>query len=169
LKGDFMNVYELTNTFNTLWNLIEDESADDDILLDAFENATDDLKDKLENCCKYIRNQEAVIKGLKEEEDRINKKRKALENGNTRLKALMQKAIEASGETKIPCGTFTCSVQKNPASLVLDVETAYIPSKYLIPQAPKVDTAMLKEDIKNGVSGLSEIAHLEQKSGLRIK
>ena len=25
------NVYELKNTFNTLWNIIEDETADDEV------------------------------------------------------------------------------------------------------------------------------------------
>ena len=87
------NVYELKNTFNTLWNIIEDETADDEVILDAWQTACEDLADKLENCCKYIKNQEAIISGLKDEEARIKAKRQALENGVDRLKDLMKSAI----------------------------------------------------------------------------
>ena len=87
------NVYELKNTFNTLWNIIEDETADDEVILDAWQTAQEDLADKLENCCKYIKNQEAIISGLKDEEARIKAKRQALENGVDRLKDLMKSAI----------------------------------------------------------------------------
>ena len=163
------NVYELKNTFNTLWNIIEDETVDDEAILDAWETATEDLADKLENCCKYIKNQEAIISGLKEEEARIKAKRQALENGVDRLKDLMKSAVEASGEKKIPCGSFTCAVQNNPPSLKVDVETAYIPDKYLIPQEPTIDKTLLKADLKNGVEGLEGIAHLETTNSLRIR
>lgn len=163
------NVYELKNTFNTLWNIIEDETADDEVILDAWQTACEDLADKLENCCKYIKNQEAIISGLKDEEARIKAKRQALENGVDRLKDLMKSAIETSGEKKIPCGSFTCAVQNNAPKLVLDVDMKYIPEKYLVPQPPTVDKNSLKEDLKNGVEGLGEIAHLETTNSLRIR
>ena len=163
------NVYELKNTFNTLWNIIEDDTADDEVILDAWETAQEDLAEKLENCCKYIKNQESVIAGLKDEEARIKAKRQSLENGVDRLKELMKSAIDASGEKKIACGSFTCAVQNNAPKLVLDVEQYYIPEKYLVPQPPTVDKAALKEDLKNGVEGLDEIAHLETGSSLRIR
>ena len=49
------NVYEIAQGFDTLWELIEDETVEDAVLEDAFANLTDDLKDKFENCCKYIK------------------------------------------------------------------------------------------------------------------
>ena len=48
------NLYELKNEFNTLWNILEDELVDDNELLDAFQTATEDLSEKLDNCCKYL-------------------------------------------------------------------------------------------------------------------
>ena len=163
------NVYELKNTFNTLWNIIEDETADDEVILDAWETAQEDLAEKLENCCKYLKNQESIIDGLKAEEQRIKAKRQALENVNARLKALMTDALNASGEKKIACGSFTCAIQNNAPSLKLDVDTRYIPEKYLIPQEPTVNKTLLKDDIKNGVEGLDGIAHLETSASLRIR
>ena len=163
------NVYELKNTFNTLWNIIEDETADDEVILDAWATAQEDLAEKLENCCKYIKNQESVIAGLKEEEARIKAKRQALENGVDRLKDLMKSAVDASGEKKIACGSFTCAVQNNTPNLVLDVDMAYIPEKYLVPQPPTVDKKLLKDDLQNGTTGIEGIAHLETGSSLRIR
>ena len=163
------NVYELKNTFNTLWNIIEDETVDDEAILNAWETATEDLADKLENCCKYIKNTETTIDGLKAEEARLRAKRQALENSVDRLKGLMKDAVNASGEKKIACGSFTCSVQNNAPKLIIDVDTAYIPERYLVPQPPTVDKNSLKEDLKNGVEGLGEIAHLETTNSLRIR
>lgn len=163
------NVYEIKNTFNTLWNLIEDADIDDESILDAWSTAAEDMSEKLENCCKYIKNQESVIAGLKAEEARIKAKRQALENGIDRLKGLMSDALNASGEKKVVCGSFTCSMQNNAPSLKLDVDPSYIPSKYLIPQEPTIDKNLLKSDLKNGVEGLEGIAHLETSSSLRIR
>ena len=163
------NVYELKNTFNTLWNIIEDETADDEVILDAWNTAQEDFAEKLENCCKYLKNQESIIDGLKAEEQRIKAKIQALENANARLKALMTDALNASGEKKIACGSFTCAIQNNAPSLKLDVDTRYIPEKYLIPQEPTVNKTLLKDDIKNGVEGLDGIAHLETSASLRIR
>lgn len=95
------NIYEIKNEFNTLWSILEDELVDDDALVGAWETATEDLAEKLENCCKYIKNEEAVIAGLKEEEERLNARRKAKENAIKRLKQLMQDAMNAAGEKKL--------------------------------------------------------------------
>ena len=44
------NLYDIKCEFLTLWNLIEDETTDDEVLVEAFTNATEDLAYKLENC-----------------------------------------------------------------------------------------------------------------------
>lgn len=165
------SIYELKNEFNTLWAILEDEGASDDVILDAFATATEDLTEKLENCCKYIANEKAAIEGLKAEEDRIKARRQAKENAVDRLKKLMADAMNMAGEKKLPCGTFTCSIQANPPKTVIDVSLADIPTKYLIPQLPKVDTKALTADLKNPetADGLASIAHLEQGESLRIR
>ena len=53
------SVYELKQGFILLANMIEDETVSDEDILDGWNNQTDDLKDKFENCCKYIKNVEA--------------------------------------------------------------------------------------------------------------
>ena len=163
------NIYELANTMSQIWEMIEDETLEDDVLFEVFTNATDDLKDKMENCCKYLKNTKADIDGLDAEIKRLQEKKKSLENGSNRLKALMLRAQNACGEKKLECGTFTTTIQNNPPKCVIDAPLAGIPNKYLIAQEPKVDTAKLKEDLKNGVDGLIGVAHLEQSEGIRVR
>ena len=163
------SIYELAQEFNQLWMILEDELVDDDALLGAFETATEDLTIKMENCCKYIKNQEAVIAGLKEEEKRINAKRKAAENAVERLKVLMKMAMDTAGYQKLPCGTFTCSIQANPKKVVIDEQyIENVPEEYLKYAEPEIDKKKLKEHLEAGVD-LEGIAHLEQTTGLRIR
>ena len=163
------NIYEFLSGFLALWSLIEDETVDDSVIEDCFTNMKDDFSFKMENCCKYIKNTEAVIAGLKEEIKRLQEKVKHLENSITRLKALMYKAQKASGEKKLSCGTFTTSIQNNPPSCVIDCDLAGIPSKYLIPQDPKVDKKAMLEDLKADDNILKGVAHIEQGESLRIR
>lgn len=163
------SVYELKQGFILLANMIEDETVSEEDILDAWNNQTDDLKEKFENCCKYIKNVESDIAGLKEEEARLKAKRKALENSIERFKGLMHETMNAAGEKKLPCGTFTVSLQKNPESVVMDEpHIENIPEEYLKFKEPEIDRAKIKEHLKAGVD-LEGIAHLEQTEGLRIR
>ena len=163
------SVYELKQGFILLANMIEDETVSEEDILDAWNNQTDDLKEKFENCCKYIKNVESDIAGLKEEETRLKAKRKALENSIERFKGLMHETMNAAGEKKLPCGTFTVSLQKNPESVVMDEpHIENIPEEYLKFKEPEIDRAKIKEHLKAGVD-LEGIAHLEQTEGLRIR
>lgn len=163
------SIYELKEAFNTLWSILEDEAASEDMLISAFDTATEDLKEKLENCCKYIANEEATIEGLKAEEARIKSRRQAKENSIKRLKLLMADAMNAAGEKKLECGTFNCSIQNNPPKVVIDVSVADIPEKYLIEQLPAVDKRALLADLKADPWKLAHIAHIEQGESLRIR
>lgn len=162
------SIYELKTEFDKLWMILEEELVDDDALLGAFETAQEDLAIKLENCCKYIKNQEALIEGLKEEKKRLNAKQKSAENAIERLKKLMKDAVEASGDKKIPCGTFTVAIQKNPPKLILDVESVYdVPDEFLKYAEPEVRSKDALDAIKAGQ--VFTWCHSVQEDSLRIR
>ena len=162
------NIYQFLSGYCELWDLIENEELPEDVILDAFENMTDDLADKLKNCCMYIKNQDATINGLADEIKRLQAKKKAAENGVDRLKALMFKVMETAGEKKMPAGTFTVSIQNNPPKVVLDASVADIPSEYLVPQPPEVDKKKLLADLKASDEPVP-FAHIEQSASIRIR
>ena len=163
------NIYELTNELSLLWDLMENGELEDEVLIGAFDCAKEDLADKLEGYCKFIKNLESDISGLKAEEERLNARRKTMENTVSRCKEAMKMALNTAGEKKIACGTFTVSVQNNAPSVVLDESyIENIPEEYLVPQEPKIDKKKIKADIDAG-KNLEGIAHLETDASLRIR
>ena len=163
------NIYELTNELSLLWDLMENGELEDEVLIGAFDCAKEDLADKLEGYCKFIKNLESDIQGLKAEEERLNARRKTMENTVTRCKEAMKFALNTAGEKKIACGNFTVSVQNNAPSVVLDEQyLENIPEEYLVPQEPKIDKKKIKADIDAG-KNLEGIAHLETGVSLRIR
>ena len=162
------SVYEIKAGFYTLTSLIEDETVSDDVILDAWNNQTDALKDKFENCCKYLKNVDSDIAGLDEEIKRLQAKKKSLKNGKDRLKKLMLDAQKACGEKKLQCGTFTTTIQKNPPKLVLDVDSVYdVPEEFLKYAEPEVNSKSALEAIKDGVE--FSWCHSVQEDSLRIR
>ena len=163
------NIYELTESIKLLWDLMDQGELDDDVLKDAMMNSQEDLKDKLEGYCKFIRQMESDVDGVSSEIKRLQDRKAVLKNTIERSKKVMQMAMETAGEKKVKGQIFTISIQANPESVVLDAqELENIPSAYLKVKDPEVDKAKLKEDLKNGVN-LEGIAHLEQNYGLRIR
>ena len=153
---------------------MDDGVLEDDALMGAFDVAREDLADKLEGYCKFLKNLESDIAGLKAEEKRLAERRKVLENTKDRAKGAMLRAMKTAGEKKLPAGSFTVSVQANPPSLILDEQyIENIPEKYIKHPAPEVDRSALKDALQNGddetKKALEGIAHLEQYDGIRIK
>lgn len=168
------SIYEMTEEFRTLWQLMEDGILDDDALAGAFEVATEDLAYKLEGYCKFLKNLDSDIAGLKAEEKRLAERRKVMENTKERAKVAMLTAMKAAGEKKISAGSFTVSVQANPAKVILDEQyIENIPESYLKYKDPEIDKAAMKEvltgDNEELKKALEGIAHLEQDDGIRIR
>ena len=163
------NIYELTESIKLLWDLMDQGELDDDVLKDAMMNSQEDLKDKLEGYCQFIRQMESDVEGISSEIKRLQDRKAVLKNTIERSKNVMQMAMETAGEKKVKGQIFTISIQANPESVVLDEQyIENIPPEYLKVKEPDIDKAKLKEDLKNGVN-LEGIAHLEQNYGLRIR
>ena len=163
------NLYELSNDYIKLQELLEEGELDPEMLEEAMQYTKEELSIKFENYCKVIRNIENNIAGLKAEEYRMSARRKAMENNIKAMKTRMLDAMVTTDTKKIDGELFTISRQKNPASVVMDVNYIEdVPEKYLIEQDPKIDKKKLAEDLKTGVE-LDGIAHLEQSEGIRIK
>ena len=165
------SIYELTNEFSMLWELMEEGTLDDEALAGAFDCTKEELAIKLEGYCKFIKNLESDIEGLKAEEKRLAARRKTMENTIERSKAAMLNAMKVAGEKKIPCGSFTVSAQANPPKVILDEQyIENIPEKYLTIQEPEVNRKAMLEALKAGnCEELEGIAHLETGESLRIR
>ena len=162
-------LYELTNDFMMLLEMAEDPDTDPEALQDTMEALSMDIEDKADGYAKVIRQLEANVAACKAEILRLKTVATVMENNIKRMKGNLQDSMELTGKRKFKTPLFSFGIQKNPPSLVLDeLNTNNIPGEYLIPQEPKVDTAKMKADLKNGFD-LTGIAHLESGYSLRIK
>lgn len=160
-----ISLIELTSNWVAVQEMIYEGEIDMDVLNDTLESIEGEIEDKADNYARLIKELEGQAKTFKEEEARLSAKRKTLEGRAKWLKSRLEKAMIDTGKRKFK-GLFSFGIQKNPPTLKVE-DNAIIPESYYIPQAPKVDSKKLKEDIKNGVEipGVS----LEQTESLRIR
>ena len=166
------SLYDLTGDyakFAEYMEQVELEPEMQEALEDALNNLGEDIEIKFENYAKIIKNFESDIAGLKAEEERLAKKRKAMENSIKNMKQRMTEAMIQTGKVDIKGELFKFKVQANPPAVVMDVNYIEdVPEKYLIAQDPKIDRKKLAEDLKAGVE-LEGVAHLEASASVRIR
>lgn len=161
-------IYELTDEYVDLLNMLEDPELDPEVLADTMEGLSGEIEAKADGYAKVIAELNAEIAGLKAEIERMTNRKTTMENNVKYLKSTLQFAMETTGKTKFKTELFSFCIQKNPASVVIDDPyLENIPDKYLIPQDPKIDKVKIKEDLKAGID--IGIAHLEQSQSLRIR
>lgn len=163
------NIYELTQDYLRLLEMAEDPELDPEVIADTFEGIEGELEIKAENYAKVMKNLEGDIAALKAEEERLAKKRKAIENNIKRMKGTLQEAMELTGKTKFKTELFSFGIQKNAPSVVIDAaDIRDIPEDYLKFKEPEVDKTAIKNAINAGVD-FEGLAHLEVSQSLRIR
>ena len=161
-----MKLYELTQNYLNLQELLENEEIPKEMVIDALDNVGEELEAKAENIAKLIKTLEIDITGYKQEETRLSTKRKSLENRVKILKEYLDNAMKVTGKTKFKGQLFSFSIQKNTPSVKV-VDEKLIPEEYFVPQEPTLDKKRLLTDLKNGeeVPG----AEINQTESLRIR
>ena len=155
-----MKLYEIADAYLSL-----DEAEKTEDVIKVLDGIKDEFDKKAENTVKVIRNFEADIQALKDEEMRLVKKRHSLEKKKKDLKEYLYFNMERMKVKKINAGIFDINIQKNPQSIkILDEVT--IRDKYKI-ASYRIDKKTLKDDIKDGleIEGVS----LVQTEGIRIR
>lgn len=159
-------LYELTAEYQALLEMAEDPETDVQAFADTMEAIGGEIEDKADGYAKVIQSINAEYQAINNEIKRLEARALTLEVNARRMKDNLQAAMVATGKTKFKTLLFSYSVQKNPASVVMDGDK--VPEKYLIEQPPKIDKTAIRNDLKAGVD-LAGIAHLEQGESLRIR
>lgn len=161
-----MKLYELTDAYNNIWELVNDESMDIDILDEAIKGIEANLETKVENSIKILRGLEADIAIYKAEENRLADRRKAAESKKNWLKDYLQAELSKAGIDKLKAGTYNVSMQNNPPSVEI---TGDVPKEYItvIPEAYQTDKRKIAEYLKAG--NVAEWACLKQTKSLRVR
>jgi len=159
------SLYALTGEYLELMDMLENGDYDDQTILDTLEGLTGEIEIKADSYAKIIRMLTGQVDMFKAEEERLNARRKTLENNINHLKRNLEKCMIATGNTKFKTELFSFNIQKNAPSLVID-DPGMIPNEYLIPQEPEVDKKAIKELLKKQAL---PFAHLEYSRSIRIR
>lgn len=169
-----MTLYEIDAQIAAL-----DGAAEDDMIIDeetgelvSVAQALDALRmereAKLENVACWVKNLSAEADAIREEENRLIKRRKAAETKAANLKAWLLAAMTREDGTtdKLKTGRVVVSVKRNPPSTVVDDEL--LPSTYKV---AKITYQANKELIKRELLSGGEVpgAHLEYGRSVVIK
>lgn len=164
-----MKLYELTEQYEALLDMLYDEETDEQTIFDTVEAIEGEIEDKADNYAKILRQMQAHIDALKAEEERIYARRKALENRSQNLKAMLKENLEFIGKTKFKTALFSFCIAANggkqPIFITDNIDE--IPGKYLIPQPSVPDKDAIRELLSKKEV---EWAHLEPRgTSLRIR
>lgn len=156
-----MQLYELTEIYLHL----KDMDIEEGDLNAALENIDDEIETKADNIAKVLRDFDGDIEALKSEEERLAKKRKAIENRQKQLKEYLQNAMLVLDKRKFKTDLFSFNIQRNAPSLKI-LDESKIPEDYY-----KIEKKLNKNDLKEAVkSGLfTDAAELVQTESLRIR
>lgn len=158
-----MNLYELSEQAAALQAMLTAEEIDEQTLHDTLEAM--EAGQKLESCCKMIRNLEAEAKMYKDEKDRLADKQRKAESAVARLRQNIQNYLTQSGQRKASAGLFSVSLAKSESVQILNEEE--IPWEFKIPQPAELDKKGIRDAIKSGE--LIPGAAIIEKESVRIR
>lgn len=69
------NLYEITERYNNLLELLDNEEITEDVLSSALNDVQDEFNEKALNIVKFIKNLESDVNGLDAEEKRLKAKK----------------------------------------------------------------------------------------------
>ena len=158
-------LYELTNAYETVLNMLYEED-DEQMILDTLEGIEGEIEEKADNYAKIIRELEAKAKSRKEEAKRLTDNAKTLENKIKFLKDNLYNSMKITGKTKFSTDLFTFNIAKNGGKQALTID-GEVPAEYT-KTITENDVDKIRQALENG-ENLS-FAHLEDRGeSLRIK
>lgn len=158
-------LYELTEEYRQLLDMMEDDSVDPEVLKDTLEGVDGELEIKAENCAKVMTELGGKIALIDREIERLKGKKDVLNNNIKWIKQQIEKSMIDTGKRKFKTDLFSFGIQKNPPAVVIDQEDQ-IPEEYWIAQEPKLDRTAIKQWLKKNEA---DWAHLTQTESLRIR
>lgn len=146
-----MKLYELSEAYKNLWNMVEDDETDLTIVEQALQTVEGAIETKAGNIAIFIHNLDSEAKLIKGEEDRLKSRRQAIENKRDRIKEFLQFSLEQMGLEKVKTATHTIAIQNNPPAVQI-INEDEIPGRFLtlVPEHYEVNKKAISEALKSG-------------------
>lgn len=164
-----LTLYQISAEYRATADQLADLDLPEEVVCDTLESISGDLELKAVNVASFVRNLEASAAQIKEAEQQMANRRKAIEKRAENVREYLLNNMVHAGIKEISCPYFKLSVRDNPVSVVIN-EPGLIPAAYMtepVAPPPAPDKALIKKAITDGfeVPG----AHLARAKRLEIK
>ena len=158
-----MKLYEINEEIEKLLDMQWEENLSDEDIKDTLDSLLMDKHDKCVNVALAIKNYKKDIEKFKEEEERLNARRRSMTKKMDWLKNYLTsflngEKIDDDPRVQVYYGSSEELIVDNPSAL---------PSAFLIPQDVKIDKARIKKAIKDGQN--IEGVHIEKKEHIVVR
>ena len=159
-------LYELTDQFVKVSELLQSGDYDEQVLNDTLESIQLSLEDKVDGYVGVIKNFETENIAIDQEIKRLQERKKVNMNGINRLKENLMYSLEQTGQKKVKSALNTVTIRNNAPSLQIDDEKN-IPKEFFIDQEPKLDKRGLLNYVKD--AGEFEGVSIKKSQSLVVK
>lgn len=166
------NIYELTNDWQTVYQMIDDEEVPEDVLIDTLESIEGEIEYKADGYAMVIKNIQSDIDGLDNEIKRLQQRKTTMENSIECMKNNLYSTMKTIGRPKFKTKLFSFNIQKNGGKrgITLTKDISEIPIKYRVKQPDKINNDAIRDMFKEQGVERCDFAVLEpQSESLRIR
>lgn len=162
-------LYQLADEYLVALRKLEELDLDEQTVADTLEGLSGELEVKATNVAMFCRNLEASAEAIKNAEQQMAARRKAIENRAARIRQYLKDNMERTGIQKIEGPHFALAIRKNPPAVHVEA-LELVPMEFFnppLPPPPVMDKKRIAEALKAGkdVPG----CRLEQGTRLDIK
>lgn len=163
-----MNLYEMSQDMKQLIEILDEDTINDEQLINAIAMVEGAFAIKAEKVAGYIKHLEYLAAAAKSEKDRLADLQKRREKKVDTLKQYLLLNMQNAGYQKLEADRFTLSVRNNPESVKIDDETLIPYEFWRTKTIEEVDKTKIKEVYKSsGV--LPSGVRIERSQSLTIK
>lgn len=159
-----MTLYEMTEAQKELYELMTSGEIDEDVYADTLEGIG--IAEKIEGYCVVENELAGDLQKIESEIERLNKKKKSIENNIKRLNLRLGDCLYSMNTTKYNAGTYTVYRRETEQIIIDDLQK--IPAEFLKTRVSETpNKTLIKESIKAGTDVAG--AHIQTNQSISIK
>jgi hypothetical protein len=150
--GTDLTLYELAAEYRAVAFALSDLETDDQAVNDTLAGLRQPLESKAVAVGMVAQNLDALATAIKDAEQAMASRRRALENRAARLRSYLKDNLDAAGITRIASPQFQISVKRNPPSVEIS-HLQDVPDEFMVkplPPPPYPDKRLIAEALKRG-------------------
>ncbi|MCX8017689.1 MAG: siphovirus Gp157 family protein [Rhodocyclaceae bacterium] len=145
-------LYELAAEYRQALQTLSELDLPEEVVRDTLEGLQGDLQVKATNVAAFVRNLEATAQAIKQAEEQMAARRKAIEARAERIRQYLLENLKACGIQRIESPWFVIALRDNPPSVEV-FDEAQLPPEFLVappPPDPRPDKRAILAALKAG-------------------